>query len=389
MPVLDLVRRVAIQPTARVMQVQGMFDVPPSTESEERWHVDLPIEDRPWNIGLIVGPSGCGKSTVAREVFGEALVEGFDWPADRSVVDGFPAGMGAKEITAILSSVGFSSPPAWLRPFHVLSTGQQFRVTVARALAEPRDLAVIDEFTSVVDRTVAQVGSAAVASAVRRMNRKLVAVACHYDIIDWLQPDWLYEPATGQFQWRSLQRRPGINLTLFPVHRSAWDLFKKHHYMTAQNPTQARCYVAEHRGAPVAFASVAWQPCLRSGWRIARCVVLPDYQGAGIGLAVMREVASWYRATGKPVRFTAANPALIRGAARSKEWLMTQKPQRMSVMRKQRAGMASLLRTRASNRLVASFRYVGPANRGAAAAFGLLEPRAPAVTRRRQGRTAR
>jgi ABC-type Mn2+/Zn2+ transport system ATPase subunit len=83
------------------------------------------------------------------------------------------------EITALLSSVGFSSPPSWLKPFHVLSNGEQFRVTLARILAEAPELAVVDEFTSVVDRTVAQIGSHALAKTVRAGNRCFVAVSAH------------------------------------------------------------------------------------------------------------------------------------------------------------------------------------------------------------------
>src|SRR5262249_52160292 len=162
------------------------------------------------------GPSGSGKSTVARALFGETLTaqESLpNWPSDRSVLDGFPEKMPIKEVVGLLSSVGFSSPPAWLRPFRVLSTGEQFRVTLARLLAhgtkvrgqrsEDRGLRattarewpaqpltigrgsdlpaltsgliVMDEFTSVVDRTVAQIGSAALAKTVRQRGQKFIA----------------------------------------------------------------------------------------------------------------------------------------------------------------------------------------------------------------------
>src|SRR6188508_763850 len=107
-----------------------MFDIAPSERSEVSWSHDLPIEARSWNVGLIVGPSGSGKSTVARELFGKQMVDSFNWPADRSVIDAFPASMSIKEIVALLNSVGFSSPPSWMRPFTVLSTGEQFRATV-------------------------------------------------------------------------------------------------------------------------------------------------------------------------------------------------------------------------------------------------------------------
>lgn len=157
------------------MQLRGLFDVEKSGTIREEWEVDLPVsaDDEDWHIGLIYGPSGCGKTTIADELFGEAMVSEFDWPADRALIDGFPESMATNEITALLSSVGFSSPPSWLKPYGVLSNGEQFRSTVARALAESPSLAVIDEFTSVVDRQVAQIGSAAVAKAVRRRGQKV------------------------------------------------------------------------------------------------------------------------------------------------------------------------------------------------------------------------
>src|SRR5215207_8805232 len=118
------------------MQLEGLFDLPPSERSELRWSVNLPIEERPWNVGLIVGPSGAGKSTIARELFGDAVVKGFDWPEGKSLVDGFPPSMSLKEIAELLSSVGLASVPTWVRPFSTLSTGEQFRATVARAIGE-------------------------------------------------------------------------------------------------------------------------------------------------------------------------------------------------------------------------------------------------------------
>jgi hypothetical protein len=93
---------------------------------------------------------------------------------------------------------------------------------VARALCDPAPLVVIDEFTSVVDRTVAQIGSAAVAKAVRRTpGKQVVCVTCHYDVEEWLCPDWVVEMPTGNFARRSLQRPP-IELEVARVHSSAW-----------------------------------------------------------------------------------------------------------------------------------------------------------------------
>lgn len=373
MPSAFIIRQTLIKRTARVMQLEGLFEIPPTQRSEVVWNVSLPLEQRDWNIGLIVGASGSGKTTVARELFGADIVNGYDWPADKSVVDGFPAELSIKEITALLSSVGFSTPPAWLRPFHVLSNGEQFRVTVARGLAEGRTLTVIDEFTSVVDRTVAQIGSAAVQKTVRRRKQKLIAVSCHYDILDWLQPDWVYEPATGEFQWRELQRRPELTLEIARVHCTAWQLFKHYHYLDTNIHQAAQCFCAFIDGRPVAFTGVLSFPhAVRPGWREHRTVCLPDFQGVGIGNALSEYIASLFAAKGVPYRSTTSNPAMIWHRAKSKIWKMTSAPKKNLPGNRTTRPLAGLDRTHARNRLVAAFEYAGQKRTIEARAMGVL-----------------
>src|SRR5215813_12667392 len=112
MPVVDIVRRSPIHKSFRTEQVSGMFDVPNKTEVVQDWHVNLPINEKPWLIGLIVGPSGSGKTTVASEVFRDAYFHtSFDWPDKASLLDGFDKKIPTKEIVETLSSVGLSSPP--------------------------------------------------------------------------------------------------------------------------------------------------------------------------------------------------------------------------------------------------------------------------------------
>ena len=122
----------------RVLQVRGIFDLQAQRTCRQQWRVHLPLDERPWNIGLIVGPSGCGKSTIARHLFADALrrQEALDdWPANRSILDAFPAGMPIQEVVSLLSSVGFSSPPAWLLPLMI-------PIELISQLARPISLAV-------------------------------------------------------------------------------------------------------------------------------------------------------------------------------------------------------------------------------------------------------
>ncbi|MBY0562454.1 GNAT family N-acetyltransferase [Hyphomicrobium sp.] len=317
-----ITRSSEIVKSARIAQMSALFDVPPTEKSHLEWNVDLPIEDKPWNIGLIVGPSGCGKSTIAKELFGAHIVSGHEWPKDRAILDAFPQGMSIKVITNLLCAVGFGSAPNWLRPFHVLSNGEQFRVTVARAIAESTGVIAIDEFTSVVDRQVAKVASHTVQKTVRKENRQLIAISCHYDIVEWLQPDWVYEPATATFEWRSLRRRPTVDLEIRSCGKDLWPTFKPYHYLSGSIHPGAKCAAAFLNDQPIAFTSCrkVVHPTAHDIMIGHRLVVLPDYQGLGIGGRLDEWLGQFLWDKGWRYHNVVAHPAMIAYYSKSPRW---------------------------------------------------------------------
>lgn len=316
-----IVREISTPKSFRVSQISSMFDVTLQEKTRHEWVVNLPLDERDWQIGLIVGPSGCGKSTIARELWPDAYTRGYKWN-DQSILDNFPKSMESKQVVQALTSVGFSSPPDWVKPYAVLSTGQQMRCDLARALCSD-SLVVFDEFTSVVDRTVAQIGSAALAKAIRKQpSRQFIAVTCHEDVLAWLTPDWTYEPHTNTFQWRSLQR-PSISLEISRVHTKAWQLFKAHHYLSHDLNISAACYLAEWNGKPVGFVAVLPMFGFKNAYRESRIVVLPDYQGVGIGTKFSACVAQLYREQGKRYRSTTSHPGFIAHRNKSSAWVLS------------------------------------------------------------------
>lgn len=137
------------------------------------------------------GGHGTGKTTIARELFKDNIITKFDYD-NKSVLDNMPKEASIETIERMFYSVGFGSVPSWLKPYSVLSNGEKMRVDLARALLE-KDFIVFDEFTSVVDRQVAQTSCIAINKAISKTNKKFIAVSCHRDIIEWLQPDWIFD----------------------------------------------------------------------------------------------------------------------------------------------------------------------------------------------------
>lgn len=195
----------------RVSAILRDFDMT-LCHAREEFEGNIDIEGFDWSVGLIVGASGTGKSTIAREVFGDAYVRGYEYVAE-AVVDDMPRHASVEEIELAFTSVGFASPPSWLKPYEVLSTGEKMRVDLARAILSDQDVICFDEFTSVVDRATAKTASLALQKAIRKQGRKFVAVSCHRDIEEWLMPDWIYDTDSKSFFVAGAMESPFSDLT--------------------------------------------------------------------------------------------------------------------------------------------------------------------------------
>jgi ABC-type lipoprotein export system ATPase subunit len=366
MPRVDLVVESAVSCSFRVRQLEGMFDVPQAKTQRVEWHGNVPIDDDDWNVGLIVGPSGSGKSSVARQLFGDHVDVPLQW-GSASVIDDFSKDASMEKIADVCRAVGFNTIPAWMRPFSVLSTGEKFRVELARRLLECQDPVVVDEFTSVVDRQVAKIGSHAVQKFLRKNGRRFVAVGCHYDVIDWLQPDWILEPATMTFQRRLVQRRPSVDVEIARVHHSAWSIFAPFHYMTAELNKAAQCFTLFVGDTPATFGAMLHRPhaTTKNIVGLSRLVTLPDFQGLGLGLILPERLGAAYKATGRRMRTYPAHPSLIRSFDHSPAWAMVKRPGTHSS--KSQGSLVGEM----GGRPCAVFEYAGPPDE--AAAKGLFD----------------
>jgi GNAT superfamily N-acetyltransferase len=232
------------------------------------------------------------------------------------------------EITNAFNSVGFSSPPSWLKPYSVLSNGQKMRVDLARSILENNEMFVFDEFTSVVDRNVAKIGSFAIQKAIRKSNKRFIAVGCHYDVEDWLMPDWVFNTDTMTFHSFEGQKknRPEIKFNIYEAkNKSIWKMFAKHHYLSHTHNNAAKVFIATINDEIAGFLSALHFPHPRAKniKKVHRLVILPDYQGAGFGIKFLEEIGCIYKKEKYRYNIVTSSPSLIYALKKSNKWITT------------------------------------------------------------------
>ena len=190
------------------------------------------------------------------------------------------------------------------------------------------------------------------------MKRQFVAVTCHYDVAEWLEPDWIYDVSTMAFDRRRLQR-PSIEVQIQRVHHSIWGIFKGHHYLSADLNKASKIYLATIEGEPAAMTAILPfpHPRLKNVWKEHRTVVLPDYQGFGLGNRLSEHVGDLLLREGKRYTSVTSHPAMIHYRAKSKKWIMKRGPSRLAApgakAKTQNSKNTSIMR------LTASFEYIG------------------------------
>jgi len=98
-----------------------------------------------------------------------------------------------------------------------------------------------------------------------------------------------------------------------------WQIFRQYHYLKSSLGAGVRCYAAFYLGKPIAFIAVACVRMKAKYYRVSRLVVLPDYQGIGVGKCLLNFVAELYSSQTKmPFYILTSNPQIIRGEM--KKW---------------------------------------------------------------------
>lgn len=312
----------------RAARVKSLFN------AENGCNFDLSIDgvdlSGAWNIGVVVGASGSGKTSIGKQIFGSNKIVDLSkgWNDDRPIIDDIAPGGDFNTVTGLLASVGLGDVPAWLRPFRVLSNGEQFRAGLARLICEKPRETVVDEFTSVIDRQIAKIGAQAFQKAWRRENPsgKVVLLTPHYDVLDWLQPDWVIDTTAKTFERGYPRQRPPIRLEIRKVNGSYWRYFEPHYYLKLPRPIAAEYFVGTVEGELACHLAVSpWFHV--GGYRATRLVTMPEWQGAGVGTRFLDAVAQYHldgngrKEKQLPTYFHTSHPQLCAALRRSPKWV--------------------------------------------------------------------
>ena len=282
--------------TFMAQKAANSFDINLSEKLTHSFSIKADVETE-YNVGLIVGASGSGKTVLAKKIWGENCFYEIN-NLNKAVIDLFPENTSYNERASILTGVGLSSVPCWLKPLKVLSNGQRARAQAGLALFY-KDNPVIDEWTSVVDRTTAKIMSHCVQKMARRNNKKIVLISCHYDITEWLKPDWVIDcNDINYYDYRGLlwQRKEKLTFNIRKTTREPWKYFSKYHYLTSKLPNGTPfIFGLFYKDKQIGFQSFStYVPTAKEKIPIvhsSRVAIHPDYIGLGLGAKLTTECA--------------------------------------------------------------------------------------------------
>lgn len=335
MPSFSIIKKSNSIQTFRTKSVCGRFDIK-SNKIEEKFNGKISLPEN-WKIGIICGTSGTGKSTIINHIWPNKIKK-YTY-SKNAVIDDMPKHSTNDDIYKAFCSVGFSSPPNWLKPQNVLSNGEKMRVDLARVLLDKDDLFVFDEYTSVVDRDVAKIGSMALSKAIKRSNKKFIAVSCHFDIISWLNPDWVFNTNEMETVFpRGKLCRPEIKIEI-RKQKGFWSVFRKYHYLNHELKKGSDEYVGFYNSKPICFCAIIHfpHPKFKNGKTIHRLVVLPDYQGVGLGIKFLNSILKKYK--NKKIFLNTSHPSMIKSLNKNQLW----KLQRYSRVTKNKTSIKAMI----------------------------------------------
>lgn len=285
-----------------------------------------------FNVGLIIGASGSGKTTLAHKIYGPDCFDTLLDPT-RPVIEQFDPEMSYADCVNALTGIGLSQVACWIKPAGALSNGQKARAEAALQMCSGKEFVVIDEFTSVVDRNVAKAMAFCVQRFARKYGKRIVLISCHYDVFEWLNPDWVIDCNKETYSNRRLERLgyergEKIEFQIAECERNSWHRFSKYHYLSDRLPGgHIETFGVYLDGRQIGFQCFANYVPHRKGTKKImhsnRTVVHPDYVGFGLGMKVIDATSFEMKSRGYDVQAKFSSVPVYSAMSKSPLWKLT------------------------------------------------------------------
>ena len=302
---IEVILKSEVNKEFRCQVAANSLDIDVEKKSIHHLKIDnINIPDK-WNIGLVYGNSGSGKTTMIKHLFGDKIFE-VKLDEDKPIINQLPEDMSYEDCAKMLNGIGLNSVPCWIRPVKTLSNGQRARAEAVYLMTQSDEIIFIDEWTSVVDRTVAKAMSLCLYKYAKRNNKRLVLCSCHVDILEWLNPDWMIDcnkqkfilPESEDFFFN---KREQLQFEIKEIDRASWKYFSKYHYLSERLPGgKLYLYGLFYNGNQIGFQCFAnYVPYTESEklkkrkiiYHSNRTVIHPDYNGLGLGIKLINKTS--------------------------------------------------------------------------------------------------
>ncbi|CAE6947166.1 unnamed protein product [Symbiodinium natans] len=312
------VKSTQVQLDKRTLDAAAAFEFPFEGKAECLIPVlpEKSLESIAWSIGLVIGPSGTGKTTTIRklcEAHEDLTLRSTDEVEPEPAKSAWELGkalMSEEDLRECLQACQLPEE-SWHRQCSCLSRSEAWRLRIALCLQQcrnaDRQLLVVDEFTTQLDRAHALRLCRSLASYLRAYKLRAVLATVHTDVTPLLRPEWVFDTGNAEFaanlgdpEWDkwTIPSPPsedidwGVPELTLKVHlvehssvQTVWKRhFKDHHYLAGSLAgLQNLAFIALHEGAMAAFHASSMQPGRKTFVREHRLVVRPEFQGFGIG----------------------------------------------------------------------------------------------------------
>ena len=299
-----------------------------------------------FRVGCVYGPSGTGKTTALGQ-FRPQRRPVHAWRHRVPVIQ--QVGPTPQAAEAVLLAVSMNNVPDWMQPYDRLSTGQQARANVARALAglrdrkvhlsnkaevepvpevdgalvggaasgrPPRVFLVIDEFGSALDDASAHALAHRLQRYARRHGLSVVVATNRKSVLPYLCPDWLLDTQECAYvprpRWPKVTLSVRVELLDTRTMFSEWDKYSRFHYLSHSFGSAAKTFRVTCNGEVCGFQASIRHMNPPNIIFAHRTVIRPEFQGFGLGDAVHNLLGAYVKGRGMRFRVHTSHPKVRR-----------------------------------------------------------------------------